>query len=76
MRMKHPVHGYHNPHPGERELMLANGWTDDVPEPVKVTAAGVIADAAAQIGADSAGDELKALNQVIKRKPGRPPKAK
>ena len=31
MRLKHPIHGFHNPMPGERESMLANGWTEDAP---------------------------------------------
>lgn len=32
MRMKHPVHGFHVPMPGERESMLKNGWVDEVPD--------------------------------------------
>jgi len=31
MRLKHQIHGFHNPMPGEREAMLAAGWTEDVP---------------------------------------------
>lgn len=31
MRLKHPIHGFHNPMPGEREAMLAAGWVEDVP---------------------------------------------
>ncbi len=32
IRMKHPLHGFHNAHGNEEADMRKNGWVDDVPE--------------------------------------------
>jgi hypothetical protein len=68
--MKHPVHGFHVPMPGERESMLKNGWVDEVDAPV----------APAQGGYAVTGDVGFVGNPStaivpIKRGPGRPRKA-
>lgn len=74
MRMKHPVHGFHVPMPGERESMLKNGWVDDVEvaPPAPSNKKMVITEDELGFVGSPASDEAIA---PIKRGPGRPRKA-
>jgi hypothetical protein len=42
MRMKHPIHGFHNPQGSEEAEMRKNGWVDDVPEVAPIIKAEVV----------------------------------
>lgn len=73
MRMKHPVHGFHVPMPGERESMLKNGWVDEVEAPVAHAQVGLVV-TEVEPGFPERPTTAAAI-VPIKRGPGRPRKA-